>query len=164
MTWDAVTFTAWFDIGQIEARQYQLEILSSIESDAELPLDSAYISYDVVITNIGEDDIKGPMLLLLDPGRYFAGQIDGADAGSANQANLWLLNISEALAAAGGRLSVDATLAAQTVTVVRLSLFATQAGMQDLVKANLGHGVYAYPQDNTGPSSFRVELDVKSTM
>jgi hypothetical protein len=36
------------------------------------------ISYDVSVTNIGSDELAGPLMLLLDPGRYFSETIDGA--------------------------------------------------------------------------------------
>jgi len=180
VTWDAATRTAWLDVAGLEAGQYQLEIQSRLESSAEVPLEQAYIStftalndmsaqlrldftrtradratgtvsYDVSVTNIGVDDLKGPMMLLLDPGRYFGGEVDGANASGGEQSGLWVLDLTTTLQGLGGSLAVGATLADQTVTIVPLSLFAPKAGLADLAKANLGHGVYAYPQDNLPP-------------
>ena len=40
------------------------------------------VSYDVSITNIGHEDVHGPLILLLDPGQYFNGQVvNGAQDG-----------------------------------------------------------------------------------
>lgn len=121
------------------------------------------------LTNIGTDDLKGPLMLLLDPGRYFGHAIAGAGQAGAYQSDLWILDLSAALAAQGGTFTVGSTIANQTVTVVPASRFGTasgapgaavhsprpwgsQAGSADLVKATLGHGVYALPQENLPPS------------
>jgi hypothetical protein len=68
--------------------------------------------------------------------------------GEGEQANLWLVDLSQAIEEAGGRLSPGMTLPEQTVSIVPASLFAPRAGLADLVKANLGHGLYALPQAN----------------
>lgn len=176
--WDAATRTAWLDVTGLAAGQYQLDIHSTLQSEVETRLDQDFvstftalldmssqvrldfthtranratgeISYDVSVTNIGTDDLKGPVTLLLDPGRYFEGSLVDASEGAAEQSKLWTLDLTAALA--GGKLAAGATLAGQTVTITPLSRFAPRAGMADLVKANLGHGIYAVPQDNLPP-------------
>jgi len=179
--WDAATRTAWIDVQGLEAGQYQLNISSTLQNSAEIRLEQGTIStftalldmtgqvqlefsntradrvtgavsYDVSLTNIGADDLKGPLTLLLDPGRYFGDSIDSADIGGGDQSDLWTIDLSSALLASGGKFAAGATITGQTITVTPASLFATRAGMADLVKFNLGHGVYAVPQENLPPS------------
>jgi subtilase family serine protease len=114
------------------------------------------ISYDVSVTNIGSEAIEGPLTLLLDPGQHFAQAIAGATAGDGDQGDLWLLDLGSALQALGGRLPAGATIADQTVSIIpgnRLAgALSLRAGMAELVKANLGHGIYALPQDTLPPT------------
>ncbi|MBU3059916.1 Ig domain-containing protein, partial [Pseudomonas indica] len=63
----------------------------------------------------------------------------------------------------GGKLAVGATLAEQTVSIVPASVFAPRAGLADLVKANLGHGVYAVPQGNLPPQLTVAGIDDPDT-
>lgn len=86
------------------------------------------VSYDVSLTNIGTDDLKAPLMLLLDPGRYFGHAIEGAGQAGADQSDLWILDLSAALVAQGGSFAVGSTLVNQTVTVVPASLFGTASG------------------------------------
>ncbi len=179
--WNAATRTAWIDVQGLEAGQYQLNISSTLQSSAEIRLEQGYVStftalldmssqvqlefsntradratgavsYDVSLTNIGTDDLKGPLTLLLDPGRYFGASIASADIGGGDQSDLWTIDLSPALLASGGKFAAGATITGQTITVTPASLFATRAGMADLVKFNLGHGVYALPLENLPPS------------
>ncbi|MCM8597201.1 MAG: putative Ig domain-containing protein, partial [Candidatus Accumulibacter sp.] len=180
--WDAATRTAWLEVSGMKAGEYRLHIASRLQSEAETRLSADFetnftalddlsdrlridfsrtraehatgaVSYDVSITNIGHDDLAGPLMLLLDPGRYFAGTIDGAAAGAGDQSDLWVLDLGSALQTAfpGGKLAAGATLAEQTVSIVPASHFGQRAGMAELIKANLGHGVYAAPQENVAP-------------
>ncbi|HNB45966.1 MAG TPA: putative Ig domain-containing protein, partial [Burkholderiaceae bacterium] len=164
----------------LEAGRYQLEIRATLASSLEVPLNQAYVStftaltdlshqlrldfsrtraerasgtvsYELDIVNIGSDDLKAPLMLLLDPGRYFAGSIADGTRGSGDPADLWVLDLSTALHNLGGKLAVGGTLTGQTVTLVPASRFAPRAGLADLVKAKLGHGVYAVPQNNLPP-------------
>ncbi|HRD90794.1 MAG TPA: putative Ig domain-containing protein, partial [Accumulibacter sp.] len=164
----------------LEAGRYQLEIRATLASSLEVPLNQAYVStftaltdlshqlrldfsrtraerasgtvsYELDIVNIGSDDLKAPLMLLLDPGRYFAGSIADGTSGSGDPADLWVLDLTTALHNLGGKLAVGATLTGQTVTLVPASRFAPRAGLADLVKAKLGHGVYAVPQNNLPP-------------
>ncbi|HEX4879001.1 MAG TPA: putative Ig domain-containing protein, partial [Limnobacter sp.] len=180
VTWDPARNTAWLELDRLAAGQYQLEIRARLQSDAELPMETSFISnftalndltaqlrlqfsntradratgavsYDVVVSNVGDDDLLGPITLLLDPGQYFAGSIDSGVQGTGDQSSLWMLNLNTALVAAGGRLKTGSSLAPVTVSMVPAATFASRAGMADLVKATLGHGVYAYPQGNTPP-------------
>ncbi|HLF95978.1 MAG TPA: CARDB domain-containing protein, partial [Methylococcaceae bacterium] len=181
VVWDAISRTVWLDVnGLLPAGQYQIDIGAHLQSSTQVRLDQGYastftalldmshrvqldfantradratgeVSYDVSLTNIGTDDLNGPLMLLLDPGRYFDDGILDAAGGGGDQSDLWLLDLSAGLQSLGGKLPVGATLADQTVTLVPASRFATLAGMADLVKANLGHGVYALPQPNLPP-------------
>jgi hypothetical protein len=80
----------------------------------------------------------------------------GATAGGGDQADLWVLDLGSALLALGGRLPAGATITNQTVSIVpgnRLAgVLSLRAGMAELVKANLGHGIYALPQDPLPPT------------
>jgi hypothetical protein len=190
--WDAQSRSAWLEISGLSAGEYQIDIAASLQSAAETPLQNAYasrftaladmssrlqlnfsntranrasgeISYEVSVTNIGSDDIRGPLLLLLDAGHYFADAIVGAQAAGDAQAapaeaaaslqrsELWTIDLSAALQTLGGRLAVGATIAGQTVRVTPGSELAPRAGLVELLKTNLGHGVYAFPQDNLPP-------------
>ena len=178
--WDALTQTAWLDLNGLQAGHYQLNVSSTLQNSSEIRLAQGYVStftallemtsqikldftntradratgqvsYDVSLTNIGTDDLKGPLTLLLDPGRYFNNTIVGATAGNGDQSDLWTIDLSAALLASGGQFTVGATISNQTITVTPASVFATRAGMTDLVKFNLGHGVYAVPQVNLPP-------------
>jgi hypothetical protein len=112
-------------------------------------------SYDVSITNTGVDDLSGPLVLLLDPGRYFTGGIEGATGsgieGEGEQSDLWLLDLTAAIDDLDGSFRAGATLAGQTVSIIPASRFAPRAGLSDLVKVNLGHGIYAFAPDNAMP-------------
>jgi len=130
--WNAATRTAWIDVQGLEAGQYQLNISSTLQSSAEIRLEQGYVStftalldmtgqvqlefsntradratgavsYDVSLTNIGTDDLKGPLTLLLDPGRYFGASIASADIGGGDQSDLWTIDLSPALLASGGK-------------------------------------------------------------
>ncbi|MBL8395672.1 MAG: hypothetical protein JNK99_13155, partial [Candidatus Accumulibacter sp.] len=187
--WDAASHTAWLAWDGLVADDYRLEIAGCLRSAAEIPVKSGFethfttlndlsqhlrldfsrtranratgtISYDVNLTNIGNEELSGPLVLLLDPGRYFDQAIAGATPGSGDQSDLWLLDLGEALQKLGGKLAVGATIAEQTVSIVPASRFAVRAGMADLLKANLGHGIYAAPQTNQAPSlSVAGEID-----
>jgi hypothetical protein len=191
--WDAQSRSAWLEVSGLSAGEYQIDIAASLQSAAETPLQNAYasrftavtdmssrlqlnfsntranrasgeISYEVSVTNVGSDDIRGPLLLLLDAGHYFADAIAGAQpagaalaapaepAASFQHSELWTIDLSAALQTLGGRLAVGATIAGQTVRVTPGSELAPRAGLVELLKTNLGHGVYAFPQDNLPPS------------
>src|SRR5690606_16559820 len=99
-------------------------------------------SYDVSITNIGVDDLLGPLMLLIDPGQYFGAGIAAAVQGTGNQHNLWLLDLTAALAATGNKLGAGATLANQTVARLPAQLFSNTGAAGRLVQSEPSHGVY----------------------
>ncbi|UOP01494.1 putative Ig domain-containing protein [Kingella potus] len=107
---------------------------------------SGSVSYDVDLTNIGSGDIRGPLLLLLDPGRYFGAGIGGAQALSGSQEGLWLIDATEMLEKQGGRLA-----AGQTLRGITVSLVSANTANARLVKAEPAHRVYALPHANTPP-------------
>jgi len=180
--WDALRHTAYLDVNGLPAGQYQFDISGTLRGHNQTRLAQGYVStftavldmtsqvrvdfsntradratgevsYDVSLTNIGTDDLNGPLMLLLDPGMYFGDSIEGTTGGNGDQSDLWILDVTAGLQTAGlgGKLAVGATLANQTITVIPASRFATQAGMTSLAKFNLGHGVYAVPQENIPP-------------
>ena len=180
--WDAASKTAYLNIQNLPAGQYELNISATLRSENQTRLQQGYrstftavldmsnqvrleftntranradgsVSYDVSLTNIGTDDLNGPLMLLLDPGQYFGDSINGANLGTGAQDKLWILDLSTALADAahGGKLKAGATLTNQTISVIPANRFASQAGMATLVKFKLGHGVYAVPQENLPP-------------
>jgi hypothetical protein len=181
ITWNAQTRTAMLSMSGLPAGQYEINISGDLRSSTQIRLSNSYIShftalldftsqlkldfvntranradgsisYDVSITNIGTDDLNGPITLLLDPGRYFGGEIMNAITGTADQSNLWLIYLSPGLAAAGGKLVAGGTISNLTVTIVPANQFGAMAGAQTLVKADLGHGIYAMPQENLPPT------------
>ncbi|TAK59596.1 hypothetical protein [Methylobacter sp.] len=52
------------------------------------------VSYDVSLTNIGTDDLKGPLTLLLDPGLYFGDSTDSASIGGGDQSDYGYLTLA----------------------------------------------------------------------
>jgi hypothetical protein len=180
VSWEAATRTAWLDVSGLAAGDYRLQIARRIESHAHTPLAHDFesrftaladlshqlrldfsntranratgeLSYDLSLTNIGSDEIAGPLALLLDPGRHFGATVAGAVAGGGEQADLWLIDLGDALNDLGGKLAAGATIAGQTVSIVPASRFAAYAGIASIVRANLGHGVYAAPRENQPP-------------
>jgi hypothetical protein len=179
--WDAGAQAAILTLPNLAAGGWRLEIAPQLRSAAQVSLTQGYmvvftavadlshsvrldfidtradrssgeISYDVSITNIGVDDLRGPLMLLLDPGRYFGGEIVGGSAGGGDQSELWVIDLTAALQAAGGRLVPGATLARQTVSIRSAADFGTTPGGGELVKVDLGHGIYAVPFDNLPPT------------
>ncbi|MDH3209385.1 MAG: Ig domain-containing protein, partial [Burkholderiaceae bacterium] len=179
--WDAATRSAVLTLPNLPAGGWRLEVTPQIRSAAQVRLAEAYVvvftavadlshmvrlsfadtradrligqvSYDVSVTNIGADDLRGPLMLLLDPGRYFGADIVGADQGTGEQAQLWVIDLNAGLQALGGRLSAGQTLDKQTVSVHTAGLFDVAPGTSNLAKFNLGHGIYAVPFDNTPPT------------
>ncbi|MFN9747507.1 MAG: putative Ig domain-containing protein, partial [Betaproteobacteria bacterium] len=178
--WDAGTRSAVLTLPNLPAGGWRLEVGTGLRSASQVALASAWslvftavadisnqvqlvfgatraervngsVTYDVSITNIGSDDIRGPLMLLLDPGRYFDGSVAGGSAGSGEQDELWVIDLKDALTARGGRLASGQTLSDLLVTVQPAARFGTGAS-GTLVKANLGHGIYAVPYDNTPPT------------
>ncbi len=178
ITWNAATNTATLTLPALAAGGWQLQVSNNLLGADQINLAHSYassftaainfsdqvklsftntrvdhatgqVSYDVSITNIGNEDIHGPLSLLLDPGQYFNGQVsDGAQDGS----SYWTLDLTAALDAQGGVLAAGATLANQTVTVGPSAALLAATGTGQLVKFNMGSGVYAVPYDDTPPT------------
>ncbi|MDR2450596.1 MAG: hypothetical protein LBE85_02245 [Candidatus Accumulibacter sp.] len=108
-------------IGEIDDLSQQLQLeFSRTHSDRA----TEEVSYDLTITHIGEDELRSPLVLLLDPGQWFEGGIAGGASGEGDQANLWLIDLSRAIEEMGGVFSPGTTLPEQTVSIVPASLFA----------------------------------------
>lgn len=179
--WDAATHTAYLDVSGLPAGHYQLIISGSLRSAAHLAIGhdtttsftallnmssqlhltfsdtradqaTGAVSYDVSVTNVGTDDIDGPLMLLLDPGAYFGDSIAGATQGKGDRSELWILNLTDALAGIGGKLAPGATLADQTVTVIPADAVGGPGDLPGLAKFKLGQDIYAVPQTNLPPS------------
>jgi hypothetical protein len=97
----------------------------------------ATVSYDVRVTNIGEGDLLAPIVLALDPARYFQGQPLNAEG--PNNLGLWLITLDEEVA--DGALQPGESTLAHTVTV-------SDPLWQ---RVDIGHGVYAVPAPNAPP-------------
>ncbi|HEV6968357.1 Ig-like domain-containing protein [Roseateles sp.] len=184
--WDAASKSAILTLPNLPAGGWRVEIVNTVRSSAQVTLGEAWgliftavtdisnlvrldfadtradhltgaISYDVNITNIGVDDLRGPLMLLLDPGRYFGDAIVGATRGDGAQADLWVLDLTAALQ--GHPLKTGETLSNRTVSVRPASSFGTTPGSGQIVKADLGHGIYAVPYDNTPPVLGQLKAD-----
>jgi len=122
--WDAQANRAVIDTTGLPAGQWQLEIASGLQNALQMAIGHTYVSsltavmdmshrlritytatradrangtvsYDVNVTNIGDDDIVGPLTLLLDPQFTLGGAVLGATEGTGSQAGLWLLDLSD---------------------------------------------------------------------
>ncbi|WP_198080418.1 CARDB domain-containing protein, partial [Acinetobacter calcoaceticus] len=178
--WDNATNSVILTLPNIAAGQWRLEVSSNVQSAKQTRLEGVYtaafttvtdysasvsiefdktradrlngtVSYDVKITNIGQDNIQGPLLLLLDPGHYFNGGIVSATQGQGIQNELWLLDVSSYLQAHGGSLKVGEKLAGITVSVVKAEDLALSNDAARLLKFDLTHQIYALPYDNQPP-------------
>ncbi len=95
------------------------------------------LTYDVVVTNIGDTPMLAPISLVLDPVQYFQGQPDtpAMPIGS----GLWLINLKTT--AVGGQLLPGQST---TVQIVRIS-------NPDNQHLSIGNGVFAVPAANGAP-------------
>ena len=180
VTWDEGSKSVILTLGNLNSDQWRLEVASNVVSRAKVRLDGVYvvgfttvsdltnqlkidfsntradrltgsISYDVNITNLGVDNLKGPLMLLIDPGQYFSGSIDG-NALSGAQQGLWVIDASAALKQSGGKLARVKTLKNITVTVVSPQDLSTSQAGGTLIKATLSHQVYGLPYANLPPT------------
>ncbi|MDN5416349.1 MAG: putative Ig domain-containing protein, partial [Acinetobacter sp.] len=178
--WDKATNSVILTLPNLSAGQWRIEVSSNLQSEKQTRLEGVYtaafttvtdysafitidfektradrlngtVSYDVKITNIGQDNIKGPLLLLLDPGHYFNGGVISAQQGQGVQDELWLLDIGSYLKAHGGTLKVGETLSGITVSVVKAQDLTLSSDAARLLKFNLTHQIYALPYDNQPP-------------
>jgi subtilase family serine protease len=94
------------------------------------------LSFDVRVTNITDYNLQTPLVLLLDPGRYFQGSAVGA---SLSDQGLWMLDVGAGLA--NGILAPGQSTIVRTVTL-------TETGGQ---RVDLGYGLYAVPYANRVP-------------
>ena len=94
------------------------------------------VSFDVQVTNVTAYDLRVPLLLVLDPSRYFQGTAIDAPL---RPDGLWLLDIGAGLP--NGVFAPHASTQVRTVTL-------TNPQDQHL---NIGSGVYAMPYPNAVP-------------
>ncbi|MCW9030601.1 MAG: putative Ig domain-containing protein, partial [Gammaproteobacteria bacterium] len=164
--YDEATRTVYLEYDALVADDYTLIVDSSIKSTQGLILGNAYtvqfttllnyseqvniefaatrsdrltgtISYDVQITNTGNADLLAPLTLVLDPAQYFAGE-PGMDF-TTSTTGLWMIDLSAAVS--NGRLASGETTTVQTITL----------NVQDGLRADVGHGVFAVPYPNELP-------------
>ncbi len=176
--WDAQANRVVIDTTQLPAGQWQLEMSSGLQNALQMAIGHTYVSsftavtdmthrvrltytatradrangtvsYDVNVTNIGDEDLVGPLTLLLDPQFTLGGAVLGATPGTGLQEGLWLLDLSAGLTAFGNKLPAGGTLMGQTVTLRPAT--AVAPGLSELVKANPLHGIFAVPQANMAP-------------
>ncbi|MEL6166280.1 MAG: hypothetical protein AAFR37_21880, partial [Cyanobacteria bacterium J06628_3] len=105
--YDKINRTALLEFNGINAGEYEISVSSSLESSAGLKMENGYnaqftaisnfsdlvefkfdnprsnrqnqtVSYDVTITNTSDQDLKLPLMLVLDPSQYFNGEVIGA--------------------------------------------------------------------------------------
>ncbi|NNU43756.1 putative Ig domain-containing protein [Ramlibacter montanisoli] len=94
---------------------------------------SGTFSYDVRVTNTSPYDLRAPLMLVIDPARYF----EGALVGGLSSNGLWLID-----------LGVDGSgLAPGESTVVQTVMLTNPLGQ----RANLGNSIYALPYPNVAP-------------
>ena len=180
VTWNEGSKSVVLSLGNVSPDQWRLEVASNVVSRAKVRLDGVYVvgfttvsdltnqvniafsdtradrltgtvSYDVSITNTGDDDLKGPLMLLLDPGQYFADKIADANALKGAQQGLWAIDATQALKQMGGKLAKGQKLEHITVSLVNAQDLSTTLAGGALVKANLAHQVYALPYANLPP-------------
>jgi subtilase family serine protease len=167
LRYEADSRTVFLGFERFDAGLYEVHVSAALRSVAGLSLDAPYVlhftaasdfsanvridfadtrsdraadtvSYDVRITNIGGYDLRAPLVLVLDPQRYFAGRPDAPAV--QNDAGLWLLDLTPGLM--DERLRAGETTTVETITV-RNPL---------LQRANIGHSVYALPYANERPA------------
>jgi hypothetical protein len=165
IAWDAATRSVTLGFDTLQPDFYALTVASRVQSEGGLPLRAPYtvefigvqdfsslvridfvatrsdratgtLSFDVRVTNITDYNLQTPLMLVLDPGRYFQGMALGADV---SNDGLWMLDIGQGL--------VDGVLAPGESTVVRTVTLADTAGQ----RADLGYGLYAIPYANRPP-------------
>ena len=126
----AAPYTAGFDAVQ------DFSALVDVAFDAtRSDRGSGTVSFDVQVTNRTAYDLRVPLLLVLDPTRYF----QGTALGATTSGELWQLDIGSGLP--NGVLAAGASTEVQTVTLTN----------PDAQHLNLGSGVYAMPYPNASP-------------
>lgn len=165
IAWDEATRTVTLGFDALQPDFYSLTVAARVQSAGGLALSAPYqvdfvgvqdfsslvrldfvatrsdradgtLSFDVRVTNIADYNLQTPLMLVLDPGRYFQGV--ALDAGISDD-GLWLLDIGAGL--------VDGVLAPGDSTVVRTVTLADTEGQ----RTDLGYGIYAVPYANRPP-------------
>jgi YD repeat-containing protein len=165
ISYDPATRTAVLNFNTPAPDNFELRVLANVQSDEGLALGSVFsshftavsdfsnivrldffnsrsdrangtVSYDVKVTNISTNDLRVPLILVLDPAKFFSGQPIGSLPGNNG---LFLLDIGAALA--GGVLKPGQSTTTRTVTIPN------EGGL----RASFGHGVYALPTANQAP-------------
>ena len=178
--WDKATNSVILTLPNMAAGQWRLEVSSNVQSAKHTRLEGVYtaafttvtdysafikiefdktradrlngtVSYDVKLTNIGQDNIQGPLLLLLDPGHYFEGAVQSGQQGQGLQDELWLLDVGSYLQVHGSALKAGESLSGITVSVVKTQDLTISSNAARLLKFELSHQVYALPYDNQPP-------------
>ncbi len=165
LAWDAATRTVALTFDALQPDAYTLTVAAALRSTQGLALPAAYVtdfiavqdfsalvrldfldtrsdrdagtvSFDVRVTSTTDYDLLGPLMLVLDPARYFRGTPMGA---TATPGGLWLLDVGAGLT--GGRLRPGESTVVRTVTLSNV----------DGQHGQLGFGLYALPYPNTAP-------------
>ena len=142
ITWDAATRSVLLTFDPLERGSFALLISQLIESARGLALGedttidftriedvtatvsityantridrlAGTVTYDVVVTNLGDDELRAPLFLTLDPQTDGSGApVDGVDSNG-----IWLVDLEEALGA-GGRLAPGQSTTARAVSLI----------------------------------------------
>ena len=143
LTYDAATRTASLRYDPIGADQFNLRVSTNLKSEQGLAIAQIYsstfstlldisnqiaitftdsrsdrgdgtVSYDVIVTNVGEDDLRAPVTLILDPAAYFQGTPGGGAVATSD--GVWVIDLTPQLGTTGV-LKAGESSHAQTVTV-----------------------------------------------
>ncbi|MEO0843074.1 MAG: putative Ig domain-containing protein, partial [Cyanobacteria bacterium J06643_5] len=165
--YDKINRTALLEFNGINAGEYEISVSSSLESSAGLKMESGYnaqftaisnfsdlvefkfdnprsnrqnqtVSYDVTITNTSDQDLKLPLMLVLDPSQYFNGEVIGAVGQNTDGA--FLVDLQNSLE--NGILKVGESITNRTITVFN----------PDAYRVELAPGIYTLPYPNAAPT------------
>ena len=165
--YDNISRTALLEFNGIDAGEYEISILPSLESSAGLKMEAGYkaqfsaisnfsdlvkfkfdnprsnrqnqtVSYDVTITNTSVIDLKLPLMLVLDPAQYFNGEVIGAIG--ENRDGAFLVDLQDSLD--NGTLKAGESITNRTITVFN----------PDAYRVELAPGIYTLPYPNAAPT------------
>ncbi|MGB6300739.1 MAG: putative Ig domain-containing protein, partial [Rivularia sp. (in: cyanobacteria)] len=165
--YDKINRTALLEFNGIDAGEYEISILPSLESSAGLKMESGYnaqftaisnfsdkvefkfdnprsnrqnqtVSYDVTITNTSAIDLQLPLMLVLDPAQYFNGEVIGVIG--QNRDGAFLVDLQDSLD--NGTLKAGESITNRTITVFN----------PDAYRVELAPGIYTLPYPNAAPT------------
>ena len=165
--YDKINRTALLEFNGINAGEYKISVSSSLESSAGLKMENGNnaqytaisnlsdleeykldnprsnrqnqtVSYDVTITNTSDQDLKLPLMLVLDPSQYFNGEVIGAVGQNTDGAFL----VDLRWGVQDGTLKVGESITNRTITVFN----------PDAYRVELAPGIYTLPYPKAAPT------------